>query len=445
MNLRAVILAAGKGTRMNSNVPKVLHKIAGKPLVAHVASVLRGSGLEKITVVASEELQDMQQFIEIRDEFALDVVVQKERLGTAHALIAGIGSNKKLEDGVIVVCGDTPLLSKKTVKKALDKYVQGEAEVVCIAFNAKRPKGYGRIIAAEDVVLDIVEEKEATNAQKRINLCNSGIYILSKKAIKEVLPKIKNHNIKAEFYLTDCVKIANQLGYNCTYVVAAATEVLGVNDKLQLACAEQIIQKRLRKKALLAGVQMLAPNTTYISLDTQFGRDVIIHPHVVIGEGVVIEGNCEIHSFSHIAGCHIMANAKIGPFARIRPKTQIGQNARVGNFVEVKASNIGKNSKASHLAYIGDAQIGEDTNIGAGTIFCNYDGFSKHVSKVGNNVFIGSNSAIVAPINIADSAIVGAGSVVTEDIEENTLTIARVRQVNYKQKAELVRRKKQES
>ena len=440
MQLTVVILAAGQGKRMISEIPKVMHQVAGMPMLGVLLDTISHLKTKEIRVVASNELLAYQPFMDLKEKYGFDTCIQKERQGTADAL--KIALKTKPKSPVLVMCGDAPLIKKETIEKMMKRYEESEAKLLCLGFKAKDPYGYGRLISYENDLLEIVEEKDATPEQRNIDICNSGMYIIDNSIIEEVLSKITNANAAQEFYLTDSVKVANKLGYQCVYHVASEKEVMGVNDRYQLSKAEKYIQTRLRIKHLKAGVTMVDPKSVFLSLDTKFGKDVIIHPNVVIGSGVEIGDNVEIYSFTHIAGAVIGDACKVGPFARLRPKTELGKGARIGNFVETKAIKFGKGAKASHLSYLGDGQIGDNSNIGAGTIFCNYDGYSKQSTIIGKDVFIGSNTALVAPVKVGDAAIVGAGSVITEDVEKNALSIARARQVNFNQKADLIRSKR---
>ena len=445
MEMTAIVLAAGLGQRMQSNLPKVMHNIAGKPMLAHILTTLKDLNIKDIRVVASEALIKYPPVLKLKEIVSFDFIEQKERLGTAHAVL--IGLNKKPKHPILVLNGDVPLIKAQTISKFISKFLESKANVACLAFTAKNPYGYGRLCTYGNDLVEIIEEVDATAEQRKINLCNSGVFAIDHKNVSHLIDviisqdKLKDPN--KEHYLPDIIRIANSQGLKCSYDIADSKEVVGINDKGQLAKAEKIMQSRLRKQALNNGVTMVDPKTVYLSMDTTFGRDVIIHPSVVIGENVTIGSNVEILSFTSIEGAIIGDNSKVGPFARLRSGTVLKGNNKVGNFVELKESTLHDNVKASHLSYIGDASIGENSNIGAGTIFCNYDGYEKHRTIIGSDVLIGSNSALVAPIEIKDGAIVGAGSVVTENVEKDTLSIARARQVNYLQKAELIRNRKQ--
>lgn len=437
--LTVIILAAGKGTRMKSAIPKVMHKIAGSPMLTYLLKTASISGSKDIRLVSNKELKGYKPMQNLAEKFKFDIYEQKQQLGTAHALQCAL--QKKLSGPVLVLNGDVPFISIETINKMVDIFKATHSVLLTLGFKTKNPFGYGRMVTYAEDLIDIVEEASATAEQKNIDLCNAGIYLFDHKFINELLKRIDNNNSKGEYYLTDVVKISNQLGYKCTYHVGSEEELIGVNDKLQLAYAEEVLQEKLRKNALKTGVTMIDPKSVFLSVDTVFGKDVILHPSVVIGSEVVIGDNVEIKAFSCLEGVRVGDNTSIGPFARIRSGTELKGDNRIGNFVEIKAAKLGKGVKACHISYIGDAVIGQNTNVGAGTIFCNYDGFGKHVANVGNDVFIGSNSALVAPVNVGNSAIIGAGSTITENVEENTLSIARARQVNYHQKADLLCKK----
>lgn len=443
MKLTAVILAAGAGTRMKSSTPKVMHKIAGQPFLEYSLKAVKDLDVKDIRVVASDELIDDNGYIELESEYGVSTHIQKEKLGTGHAV--QVAMEKSIKNPVLILCGDVPLIKSSTIQKMCELYEQEKAKLVCLGFKAKNPFGYGRLVSFHDDIIDIVEEKDASEDQKKITLCNSGIYIVDGEVLAEILPKLKNNNNAGEYYLTSIVNLTNQLGHRCIVHTTEECEVLGVNDKVQQSTVERLMQERMRAQHLKAGVTMIDPNSVFLSADTKIGKDVIIHPNVVIGEGVKIANNAEVLPFSHLSNCFIGEESNVGPFARLRADSEIGKNCKVGNFVEVKASKLDDGVKSSHLAYLGDADIGAGTNIGAGTIFCNYDGYNKHKSTLGKNVFIGSNTSLVSPIKIGEGSIVGAGSVITEDVPKNTLSIARARQTNYEQKADLIKEKKKKT
>ncbi len=434
MDITAVILAAGAGKRMKSSLPKVLHKIANVSFLEIILNTLNELEVRDIRIVASTELKQHKDFEALASRFSFKVYTQKKRLGTADALKCAL--HAKEAKPVLVLNGDTPLIEVSSIRKL----VENDSDLTCIGFKARAPKGYGRLVTFGEDLVEIVEENDLVGDQGDITLCNSGIYMINPEHISNLLEKIKPDNSANEFYLPDIVKIAHYSGLRVSFIRARESEVAGINNQRQKAYAEIILQNKLRKKALDAGTTIISPNTVFFSFDTKFGTDVCIHPFVVIGPNVEIGDGTEILSFSHIDGAAIGKDCKIGPYARIRPNTIISENCKIGNFVEIKSTTVGGGTKASHLSYIGDAHIGENVNIGAGTIFCNFDGFSKHQSNIGADTFIGSNVALVAPINIGSGAIIGAGSVVTEDVKDNSLAISRARQSNYPQKAEIIRK-----
>ncbi|MET0743494.1 MAG: bifunctional UDP-N-acetylglucosamine diphosphorylase/glucosamine-1-phosphate N-acetyltransferase GlmU [Microvirga sp.] len=423
----AVVLAAGEGTRMNSDIPKVLHRVAGRTLVGHAVANLARAGADRIAVVVGPDRENVAR--EARAIFpAADVFTQAERRGTAHAVLS---AGPILEDGsadVIVAFADTPLVGPGTFARLREGLSSGAA-VVVLAFEARDPTGYGRLIMDGDTVTDIREHRDASEAERRITLCNGGIMALRGDIAMTLLRQVGDNNAKGEFYLTDVVGIGRARGAAATVVVVPEDEVHGVNDRVQLAQAERLMQDRLRQAAMMAGATLVAPETVFLSHDTVLGRDVIVEPHVVFGPGVSVADRAVIHSFSHIEGARIAAQAAIGPYARLRPGANIGEKAKVGNFVEVKNADLGTGAKVSHLTYIGDATVGADANIGAGTVTCNYDGFAKYRTTIGEGAFIGSNTSLVAPVTIGKGGFTGSGSVITKDVPEDALAIGRGRQI----------------
>jgi bifunctional UDP-N-acetylglucosamine pyrophosphorylase/glucosamine-1-phosphate N-acetyltransferase len=440
-DLTVIILAAGKGTRMHSDLPKVMHKVAGMSMIEHLLWTLKDFGVAEVRVVCSEELLASADFKAIQNKYNFKTAIQLDRLGTADALKCGIKEKIKTNH-TMVIAGDAPLITENTFAELYQQTLSQEASVIGVGFEANNPHGYGRMVTDNEDLLQIIEEKEATKIQKEIKLCNSGLYIFKTSDLPTLLVEINNNNSLNEFYLTDVIDIANRKGLKCTYAKAQEQEVLGINDKIQLAAAERFMQNQLRRKAMLKGVTLIDPDSTYLSKDTSFGKDVTVYPNVYISAGVTIGSGSTIMPFSHIEGATIGNNCKVGPFARIRAGSDLANDVAIGNFVEIKVAKIGNGTKINHLTYVGDANIGKKTNIGAGTIFCNYDGYSKHQTMIGDETFIGSNSALVAPIAIGNRAIIGAGSVITENVEDNSLALARARQMNFHQKAELIREKK---
>jgi len=423
----AIVLAAGEGTRMRSARPKVLHSIAGRSLLAHVLAAIGEAGVTATAVVigpGQEAIAAEAQRISPRAQ----CFVQGERRGTAHAVLAAKSAIERQPDDILIVYGDTPFIRPATLNR-LRAALAANAAVAVLGFRPADPAGYGRLIVAGGKLIAIREEADASAGERAIDLCNGGIMALSGAQALAILERIGAHNRKGEYYLTDAVAIARDMKLNVVAVEVEEDEVRGINTKSQLAEAEAVAQQRLRKAALDAGVTFVAPETVFLCSDTKFGKDVVVEPYVVFGEKVTVEDGAVIHSFSHLVGAHVGKGASVGPFARLRPGTRLGDGARVGNFVEVKQAVIEAGAKANHLSYIGDASVGANANIGAGTITCNYDGSAKHRTSIGKDAFIGSNSALVAPIEIGDGAYVGSGSVITKTVPADALALARGRQV----------------
>jgi bifunctional UDP-N-acetylglucosamine pyrophosphorylase/glucosamine-1-phosphate N-acetyltransferase len=423
----AIVLAAGEGARMRSTLPKVLHAVAGRSLLAHVlhavadagvtaTAVVLGPGQDAVAAEARRVLPDAACF------------VQQERRGTAHAVLAAKPAIERRADDILIVYGDTPLIRPQTLARLRAPLAKGAA-VAVLAFRPADSTGYGRLIVAGDELIAIREEADASAAEKAIDLCNGGIMALAGAHALAILERIGDRNSKREFYLTDAVGTARSMKLHAVAVEVGEDDVRGINTKSQLAEAEAVAQQRLRKAALDAGVTLIAPDTVFLSADTKFGKDVVVEPFVVFGAKVTVEDNAVIHSFSHLVGARIGKGASVGPYARLRPGTRLGAGARIGNFVEVKEATIDAGAKANHLSYIGDASIGANANVGAGTITCNYDGAEKHRTTIGKDAFIGSNSALVAPVAIGDGAYIGSGSVITKDVPAGALALARGRQV----------------
>lgn len=425
----AIVLGAGEGTRMKSSVPKVMHPIAGRSMLAHVIHAVTAAGASHVAVVVGPDRNDVA--VEARKAFAdAEVYVQHERLGTAHAVLAARGALGRGYDDVVVAFADTPLLTAETFLRMRASLHDGKA-ITGLAFEAADPAGYGRMIVSGDSLEAIIEHKDATERQRAISLCNAGLLALRGETALAILSKIGNANAQKEYYLTDAPHIARSMGLETSVLVAPESEVQGVNDRVQLAKAEAAMQTRLRESAMRNGVTMIDPQTVYMNHDTKIGRDVIVEPNVFFGKGVVIEDNAVIHASSHLEGAHVGRGASVGPFARLRPGTELGEKSKIGNFVEIKSTTLGRGAKVSHLTYLGDASIGAEANIGAGTITCNYDGFSKFKTTIGDGAFIGSNSSLVAPVTIAAGAYVGSGSVITKDVEADALVVGRARQATY--------------
>ncbi|MDQ8728884.1 bifunctional UDP-N-acetylglucosamine diphosphorylase/glucosamine-1-phosphate N-acetyltransferase GlmU [Bradyrhizobium sp. LHD-71] len=421
-----VVLAAGEGTRMRSSLPKVLHPVAGVSMLAQVlAAAPHGAG-QRLAVVIGPGRDDVAA--EVRQARAdAAICVQRDRLGTAHALLTAADEIGRGADDLIVVFGDTPLISSTTLTRLREPLAQGAA-VVVLGFRAVNPTGYGRLLAEGDRLIAIREHADASEQERAIALCNGGAMAIDGRLALQLLQKIGNANAKGEYYLTDIIEIANQSGMKASFIETTEDEVRGINTKAQLAEAEAVMQQRLRQAAMEAGVTLIAPETVYLAADTKFGKDVVVEPFVVFGPGVEVDDGAVVHSFTHVVQAKIGKKASVGPYARLRPGTVLGEGAKIGNFVETKAAAIDAGAKVNHLTYIGDAHIGANANIGAGTITCNYDGFDKYRTEIGEGAFIGSNSALVAPVTIGAGGYVGSGSVVTTDVPADALRIERADQ-----------------
>lgn len=433
-----VVLAAGEGTRMRSTLPKVLHSIGGRPMIAHVLEAARSSGADRVAVVIGPDREDVAAEVK-RTSGKAGIFVQRERLGTAHAVLAAKDAIAQGQN-VLVVFGDTPLLQARTLRALRDALEK--AAVVVLGFRPDNPKGYGRLLMESGKLKAIREENDASEAERATNLCNAGVMALQGKHALSLLNAIGNRNKKQEFYLTDAVALATERNLGAMVIEAPEEEVMGINDKQQLSEAEAVLQKRLREAALKAGVTLIAPETVFLSSDTKFGRDVTVEPNVVFGPGVSIGDNVTIRAFSHLEGASVGAGARIGPFARLRPGAKLGAEVHIGNFVEVKEATFGKGAKANHLAYIGDSSVGENANVGAGTITCNYDGYQKHRTEIGKDAFIGTNSSLVAPVKIGAGAYIGSGSVIVKDVPADALALGRGKQTVKKGWAKKMRTKR---
>jgi len=423
----AIVLAAGEGTRMRSARPKALHDVAGRTLLAHVLTAVAGIEPADTAVVIGPG-QDEVAAEAKRVLAGATCFVQHERRGTAHAVLAAKAAIERGADDVLVIYGDTPLIQPATLRALRAPLAEGAA-VAVLGFRPAAPSGYGRLVTRNGELLRIVEEADASMSDKAIGLCNAGAMAFAGKTALAILERIGNRNRKNEFYLTDAVEIARGMNKTAVAVEVEEDDVRGINSKKELAEAEAVAQQRLRQAALDAGVTLVAPETVFLSADTTFGKDVVVEPYVVFGANVSVGDGAVIHAFSHLAGATVGKGASVGPFARLRPGTRLGEGTRIGNFVEVKEANIAAGAKANHLSYIGDAFVGAGANIGAGTITCNYDGNAKHRTTIGEDAFIGSNSALVAPVEIGAGAYVGSGSVITADVPADSLALARGRQV----------------
>ncbi|HXX08882.1 MAG TPA: bifunctional UDP-N-acetylglucosamine diphosphorylase/glucosamine-1-phosphate N-acetyltransferase GlmU [Pseudolabrys sp.] len=422
----AIVLAAGEGTRMRSQIPKALHTLGGSSLLSHVIKTVRAAGTGDLAIVVGADHEAVEAEARKLAPKA-QIFEQRERKGTAHAVLSARKAIAKGVDDILVVFADTPLVRPETLVK-LRRAIADGAAVAVLSFRPADPRGYGRLVSDGAELIAIREERDATPEERKIAVCNGGLMALSGKQALAILNRIDNVNAKGEFYLTDAVAIARDMRLNAVAIETSEDDVRGINTKVQLAETEAVLQQRLRKAALEAGVTMTAPETVYLSADTKLGKDVTIEPNVVFGPGVTVDDGATIRSFSHLEGAHVGKGARVGPFARLRPGADLGKDVHVGNFVEVKEAKIEAGAKANHLAYIGDARVGEGANVGAGTITCNYDGVAKHHTDIGKGAFIGSNSALVAPVKVGDGAYIGTGSVVTKNVPAGALAIARAKQ-----------------
>jgi len=421
--IAAIVLAAGLGTRMKSATPKVLHRVAGKPMIGHILTALDGFDADRTIVVVSPGMPQVAEFV------APAVTVEQDPpLGTGHAVMAARDALSGFEGDVLVLFGDTPLLTGETMRAMVEaRRGPDNPAVVVLGFRPDDPSEYGRLVQGGDGSLEqIVEARDATEPQRAIPLCNAGIMAIDGARLVDLLDAIGNDNAKNEYYLTDIVAIARARGWNCSVVETDdPDEVMGVNSRAGLAEAEAAMQKRLRAHWMAEGVTLTDPETVWFSTDTVLGRDVTVGQNVVFGPGVTIGDNVDIRPFCHVEGATVEDDAIIGPYARLRPGADIGREVHIGNFVEVKEARLDEGAKANHLSYIGDSFVGAGANIGAGTITCNYDGFLKSRTEIGAGAFIGSNTALVAPVRVGNGAITGAGSTITTDVEENALAVTR--------------------
>ncbi len=413
---------------MRSALPKVLHEVAGLPLVGHVVKAARQEEGVAVALVVGREAEKVRKAVE---PFApeAEVFVQTERLGTAHAVLAAREKIRRGYDDVLILFGDTPLIEPQSLAELRAGLAEG-ADVVVMGFHAADPTGYGRLIVRDGAVVAIREHKDATEAERAISFCNGGLMAVSGRHALSLLDAVGNANAKGEYYLTDIVEIAAARGLVVRATEAPYESLLGINTRLELAEAESVWQARRRRALMLAGVTMQAPETVHLCHDTEIAADAVIEPNVVFGPGVRVAAGARIRAFSHLEGASVGENAEVGPFARLRPGAELGRKAKVGNFCEVKKAVVEDGAKVNHLTYIGDAHIGAGANIGAGTITCNYDGFSKHRTEIGAGAFIGSNSSLVAPVSIGAGAYVASGSVVTKDVPDDALAFGRARQEN---------------
>ncbi|HPD92765.1 MAG: bifunctional UDP-N-acetylglucosamine diphosphorylase/glucosamine-1-phosphate N-acetyltransferase GlmU [Rhodobacter sp.] len=425
MPVSLVLLAAGLGSRMNSERPKVLHPLGGAPLLAHALRagtmlapdrvvVVTGHGAEAVAQVARAHEPDVQ------------IAHQAEQKGTAHAVAQARAALDGFRGDVVVLYGDTPFVRPETLEAMLE--ARARHAVVVLGFEAADPGRYGRLVMQGDSLERIVEFKDATASERAITLCNSGVICADRLTLFELIDAVGSENAAGEFYLTDIVAIARQKGHSVGVVRCDEAETLGINTRAELATAEEAFQRRMRAEALDNGVTLIAPETIHFALDTVIGRDAVVGPNVVFGPGVTVESEATIRAFCHLEGCHVSRGAQVGPFARLRPGAELAEDVHVGNFVEIKNAILDEGAKVNHLSYIGDADVGEKTNIGAGTITCNYDGVFKHRTVIGKRAFIGSDTMLVAPVTVGDDAMTGSGSVITQDVPAGALALERSKQ-----------------
>lgn len=437
--LGCIVLAAGKGTRMKSALPKPMHKVAGRSMIGHVIAAAESLKPEKIVVVIGPDMEAMTEAVHPH-KTALQPIAN----GTGGAALAAESEFKNFDGDILILFGDTPLVTGTTLQKILDIHRQFPATGLTYSgMQVFAPNAYGRMVLNGDGTLDqIVEFKDASESEKKITLCNGGIVCADGVNLFGWLKKIDNKNAQGEYYLTDLPPIARKDNRQTQVVEVPAEEMEGVNSRLDLAKVERLAQERLREKHMLSGVTLVSPETVYFSFDTVIGQDVTVEPHVYFGTGVKIANNVDIHAYSHIEGAEVAEGVSIGPFARLRSGSKIDRDAKIGNFVETKNTHLGAGAKANHLSYLGDAEVGEKANIGAGTITCNYDGFMKHRTKIGKEALIGSNTALIAPVSIGNGAVVGAGSVIGDDVPDNALGITRAPQITKEGWAPEYRQKK---
>ena len=427
MSVALIILAAGKGTRMKSDLPKVLHSIAGAPLLIH--AMKSGASLEpdRTVIVAGHGAQAVEAAAKDWSDDA-EVVLQTEQLGTGHAVAQAAAALDGFGGDAIVLYGDTPFIQPETLEAMLA--ARTEHDVVVLGFNAADPGKYGRLIMNGGALEKIVEFKDASGEERAVTLCNSGVICAKSDVLSELVSAVSDDNAAGEYYLTDIIGIARSKGLSATVVECAEAETMGINSRAELADGEVAFQARARRAAMDNGVTLQAPDTVYFSHDTYIGSDTIIEPNVVFAVGVTVENNATIRAFSHLEGCHVSRGGVIGPYARLRPGAELAEDVKVGNFVEIKNAVIDTGAKVNHLSYIGDAHVGARTNIGAGTITCNYDGVFKHHTTIGEDVFIGSNTMLVAPVKLGRESMTATGTIVTHDVPDGDLAVGRVRQEN---------------
>lgn len=432
-----IILAAGEGKRMASDLPKVLHPVAGLSMVCHVVDTAQDAGSNELAVVVGNKAELVEDVL-AQHGGNISTHLQTERLGTGHAVLAARDAVKSSHDDVIVLYGDVPLVKVETLISARSALAEG-ADVVVLGFRTADPTGYGRLLVEAGELTAIREHKDATEEERKVDFCNSGIMAFRAEHMLPLLDAIKNDNAQGEYYLTDAVEIGRARGLKVVAAEVPEEETLGVNDRVQLAEVEAIYQRCRRNELMRDGVAMSAPDSVYLHHDTQIARDVTLEPNIVFGPGVIVEQGATLRAFSHLEGATVRQNAVVGPYARLRPGANIGLGSKIGNFVEVKNADIGDGAKVNHLSYVGDASVGEKANIGAGSITCNYDGFNKHRTHIGRGAFIGTNTSLVAPVKIGDHANTAAGSVIYQDVPDDDLAIERSKQANLSGKAKQLR------
>ncbi|WP_439563446.1 bifunctional UDP-N-acetylglucosamine diphosphorylase/glucosamine-1-phosphate N-acetyltransferase GlmU [Roseinatronobacter sp.] len=425
MSVSLIILAAGQGSRMQSDMPKVLHPLAQVPLVLHCMRAGRALDPDHVVVVVGHGADQVEHVVLSEDERA-KVVVQAQQLGTAHAVAQAADALSGASGDVVVLYGDTPFISEQTLHAL--RAARATHDVVVLGFTAADPARYGRLVTAGDTLERIVEFKDATDEERAITLCNSGVICADRAQLFDLVAQVGNDNAASEYYLTDIVALARAQGLSAGVVICPQSETLGINTRAELAAAEAAFQARARMQALENGVAMQAPDTVIFAQDTVIGCDSIIEPYVVFGPGVSVEGGATIRAFSHLEGAHVSRGAVVGPYARLRPGAELAEDVRVGNFVEIKNATLDEGAKVNHLSYVGDADIGARANLGAGTVTCNYDGVFKHHTTIGEGAFIGSSTMLVAPVVVGAHAMTGSGSVITSDVPDGALALGRARQ-----------------
>ncbi|WP_425046145.1 bifunctional UDP-N-acetylglucosamine diphosphorylase/glucosamine-1-phosphate N-acetyltransferase GlmU [Primorskyibacter sp. S87] len=427
MSTALIVLAAGKGTRMKSDLPKVLHPIAQVPMLIH--AMRAGAGLEAArTVIVTGHGSDAVEIVARTEDPDAIIVKQEEQLGTAHAVDQARVALEGFDGDVVVLYGDTPFIQPETLERMIE--ARSRHDLVILGFDAADPARYGRLVMQGETLERIVEFKDATARERAITFCNSGLMACRSQLLFQLISEVGNSNASGEYYLTDVVELARKRGLGVTAIACDESETLGINSRAELANADAVFQTRARAELLELGVTLMAPETVYLAQDTAIGRDTVIEPNVVFGPGVTVESGAHIRAFSHLEGCHVSRGAVVGPYARLRPGAELAENTKIGNFVEIKNANLGEGAKVNHLSYVGDASVGSGSNIGAGTITCNYDGVMKHRTEIGENVFIGSNTMLVAPVKVGSGAMTASGSVITKNVEDNALAMSRAPQEN---------------